>query len=75
MEKFPKYFLSIFILVIYTNLQAQVNCNSIEGENCKKACEIFNNDSGSQGSQQSQENLDKAIAGFEKVGKELGVIA
>jgi tetratricopeptide (TPR) repeat protein len=61
MEKFPKYFLSIFILVIYTNLQAQVNCNSIEGENCKKACEIFNHDSGSQGSQQSQENLDKAI--------------
>ena len=61
MEKFPKYFLSICILVIYTNLQAQVNCNSIEGENCKKACEIFNHDSGSQGSQQSQENLDKAI--------------
>jgi tetratricopeptide (TPR) repeat protein len=62
MEKFPKYFLSIFILVICTNLQAQVNCNAIEGENCKKACGIFNNDSGPQGSQQSQENYDKAIA-------------
>lgn len=62
MEKFPKYFLSIFILVIYTNLQAQVNCNSVEGENCKKACEILNNDSSTQGSQQSQENFAKVIA-------------
>lgn len=62
MEKLPKYFLSIFILVIYTNLQAQVNCNAIEGENCKKACEIFNNEADSQGSQQSQENLDVAIS-------------
>lgn len=61
MEKFPKYFLSLFILVLYTNLQAQVNCNAIEGENCKKACEIYNN-SGAQGSRKSQENFDKAIA-------------
>ena len=62
MEKFPKYFLSIFILVIYTNLQAQVNCTAIEGEDCKKACEIFNKDSASQGSRQSQEHFDEAIA-------------
>ena len=61
MEKLPKYFLSFFILVIYTNLHAQTNCNAIEGEDCKKACEIYNNP-GSQGSKKSQENFDKAIA-------------
>lgn len=60
MEKLPKYFLSLFIVVLYTNLHAQVNCNVIEGENCKKACEIYN-DSGIQGSKESQENFDKAI--------------
>ncbi len=62
MEKFPKYFLSLFVLVIYTNLQAQVNCNAIEEEDCKKACEIYNKDSASQGSRESQESLDRAIA-------------
>lgn len=61
MEKFPKYFLSIFILVIYTNLQSQVNCNAMVGDNCKKACEIFNRPS-SQGSRESQENLDEALS-------------
>ena len=61
MEKLPKYFLSFFILVIYTNLQAQVNCNAIEGEDCKKACEIYNS-SGFQGSRASQENFDTAIS-------------
>ncbi|MBV6880873.1 tetratricopeptide repeat protein [Epilithonimonas ginsengisoli] len=61
MEKFPKYFLSFLILVIYANVQAQVNCNAIEGERCKKACEIYNSNSGSQGSRESQESFDKAI--------------
>ncbi len=61
MEKLPKYFLSLFIVVLYTNLHAQVNCNVIEGENCKKACEIYN-DSGIQGPKESQENFDRAIA-------------
>lgn len=61
MEKFPKYFLSFFLLVIYTNLQAQVNCNSLEGEDCKKACEIYNNADQFQGSRESQETYDKAI--------------
>ena len=61
MEKLPKYFLSLFIVVLYTNLHAQVNCNVIEGENCKKACEIYNG-SGIQGSKESQENFDRAIA-------------
>ncbi len=61
MEKFQKYCLSLLILVVYSNLQAQINCNAIEGEDCKKACEIYN-DSGYQGSRESQENFDKAIA-------------
>jgi len=61
MEKLPKYFLSLFIVVLYTNLHAQVNCNVIEGENCKKACEIYNG-SGIQGFKESQENFDRAIA-------------
>lgn len=62
MEKFPKYFLSFFILVIVSNMQAQVNCNSVEGENCRKACEIYNKATVSQGSRSSQESFDKAIA-------------
>lgn len=61
MERFQKYYLSLLILVAYANVNAQINCNSIEGEDCKKACEIYNKDSGSQGSKKSQENFDKAI--------------
>lgn len=61
MEKLQKYCLSLFILVVYTNIQAQINCNSVEGEDCKKACEIYNKDSDIQGSKESQENFDKAI--------------
>jgi len=61
MEKFQKYCLSLLIIVVYTNLQAQINCNIIEDEDCKKACEIYNK-SGYQGSKESQKDLDKAIA-------------
>lgn len=62
MEKFQKYCLSLIILVIYSNLQAQVNCNSVEGEECKKACEIYNSlESVGQGDRESQEGFDLAI--------------
>ncbi len=61
MEKFQKYYLSLFILVICTNLQAQVNCNTIEGEKCKESCEISNTAGEFQGFSVSQEALDKAI--------------
>lgn len=47
---------------MYTSLQAQINCTAIEGEDCKKACEIYNKDSGSQGSRESQENFDHAVS-------------
>jgi len=61
MERFQKYYLSLLILVAYASVNAQINCNSIEGEDCKKACEIYNKDSEPQGSKDSQENFDKAI--------------
>lgn len=62
MEKFQKYCLSFLILVMYSNLQSQVNCSAIEGEDCKKACEIYNFlDSINQGNRESQEGFDKAI--------------
>lgn len=61
MEKFQKYYLSLLVLVIYSNLQAQVNCKAVEGENCKKACEIFNYWGNFQGFKESQEKLDEAI--------------
>ena len=43
MEKFQKYYLSVLLVILYSShLSAQVNCTAVEGENCKKACEIFN---------------------------------
>lgn len=46
MEKFPKYFLSLIIFVVYSNLQAQqanvienVNYNSVKLCTCSKICE------------------------------------
>ncbi|ANF50849.1 hypothetical protein A0O34_10110 [Chryseobacterium glaciei] len=62
MEKFQKYCLSLLILVVYTNLQSQVNCNTIVGEDCKKACEVYNFlESQGQGYKESQQGFDKAI--------------
>lgn len=61
MEKFQKYYLSLLVLVIYSNLQAQVNCNSMQDENCKKACEKYNLASEYQGVFKSQEVFDEAI--------------
>jgi tetratricopeptide (TPR) repeat protein len=61
MEKFQKYCLSLLILVVYSNIQAQVNCNAVEGEDCKKACELHNYWGEYQGSRESQEGFDKAI--------------
>ncbi|BAP33845.1 TPR repeat-containing protein [Chryseobacterium sp. StRB126] len=46
---------------MYTNTIAQVNCNAIEGEDCKKACELYNTASDLQGFKASQEGFDKAI--------------
>ncbi|KMQ66756.1 hypothetical protein ACM46_04425 [Chryseobacterium angstadtii] len=61
MEKFQRYYLSFLLLIVYTNTIAQVNCNAVEGENCKKACELYNWASDRQGSHESQEAFDKAI--------------
>ncbi|ASW75480.1 hypothetical protein IQ37_02880 [Chryseobacterium piperi] len=62
MEKFQKYCLSLLVFVVYVNLQSQVNCNTIEGEDCKKACEIYNSlESVGQGDRKSQEGFDTAI--------------
>lgn len=61
MEKFQRYYLSFLLLIVYTNTIAQVNCNAVEGENCKKACEQYNWASDRQGSRESQEAFDKAI--------------
>ena len=61
MEKFQRYYLSFLLLIVYTNTIAQVNCNAIEGEDCKKACELYNKASELQGFRESQEGFDKAI--------------
>lgn len=61
MEKFQKYYLSLLVLVICSNLQAQVNCNIMQDDNCKKACEIFNYWGEFQGFRESQEKFDEAI--------------
>ncbi|WPO91254.1 tetratricopeptide repeat protein [Chryseobacterium sp. HR92] len=61
MEKFQRYYLSFLLLIVYTNTIAQVNCNAVEGENCKKACELYNWASDLQGFAESQEGFDKAI--------------
>lgn len=61
MEKFQRYYLSFLLLIVYTNTIAQVNCNAVEGENCKKACELYNWASDLQGSGESEEDFDKAI--------------
>lgn len=61
MEKFQRYYLSFLFLIVYTNTIAQVNCNAIEGEDCKKACELYNKASDLQGFRESQEDFDKAI--------------
>ncbi|MGC5744856.1 tetratricopeptide repeat protein [Chryseobacterium sp. NFX27] len=61
MEKFQRYYLSFLLLIVYTNTIAQVNCNAVEGEDCKKACELYNWASDRQGSRVSQEAFDKAI--------------
>lgn len=62
MEKFQRYYLSFLLLIVYTNTIAQVNCNAVEGENCKKACEQYNWASDRQGSRESQGAFDKAIS-------------
>ncbi|MBB6371123.1 tetratricopeptide repeat protein [Chryseobacterium shigense] len=61
MEKFQRYYLSFLLLIVYTNTIAQVNCNAVEGENCNKACELYNWASDRQGSRESQEAFDKSI--------------
>lgn len=61
MEKFQRYYLSFLLLIVYTNTIAQVNCNAVEGENCKKACGLYNWASDLQGFAESQEGFDKAI--------------
>lgn len=61
MEKFQRYYLSFLLLIVYTNTIAQVNCNAVEGENCKKACELYNWASDLQGYAESQKGFDKAI--------------
>ncbi|MCI3937470.1 hypothetical protein MQX03_09665 [Chryseobacterium aahli] len=61
MEKFQKYYLSLLILVVYSNLQSQVNCNVMQNDDCKKACELFNYWGEYQGLIESQEGFDKAI--------------
>lgn len=61
MEKFQRYYLSFLLLIVYTNTIAQVNCNAVEGENCKKACEQYNWASDRQDSRESREAFDKAM--------------
>lgn len=61
MEKFQRYYLSFLLLIVYTNTIAQVNCNAIEGEDCRKACELYNQSSDLQALRTAQEGFDRAI--------------
>ncbi|KPE51463.1 hypothetical protein [Chryseobacterium indologenes] len=61
MEKFQRYYLSFLLLIVYTNTIAQVSCNAVEGEDCKKACELYSWDSDIQVSRASLEGVDKAV--------------
>lgn len=61
MEKSQKYYLSLLILMMYTNLLSQVNCNIIDDKNCKKSCETVKLASEHQGFSVSQEAFDLAI--------------
>lgn len=61
MEKFQRYYLSFLLLIVYTNTIAQVSCNAIEGEDCRKACGLYNQSSDLQGIRTSQEGFDRAI--------------
>ncbi|MBV8325974.1 hypothetical protein [Chryseobacterium sp.] len=61
MEKFQRYYLSFLLLIVYTNTIAQVNCNAIEGEDCKKACELYNWASELQDTRGSQGYADQRI--------------
>ncbi|WP_114822065.1 tetratricopeptide repeat protein [Chryseobacterium sp. KLBC 52] len=61
MEKFQRYYLSFLLLIVYTNTIAQVSCNAVEGENCKKACGLYNWASDLQGFAESQEGFANAL--------------
>lgn len=61
MEKFQRYYLSFLLLIVYTNTIAQVNCNAVEGENCKKACGLYNWASDLQDFAASQEGSANAL--------------
>lgn len=61
MEKFQRYYLSFLLLIVYTNTIAQVSCNAVEGENCKKACGLYNWASDLQDFAESQEGFANAL--------------
>ncbi|WP_312299195.1 tetratricopeptide repeat protein [Chryseobacterium sp.] len=63
MELLKKYYRKLFLFLIIVNitLKAQVNCNTFDNENCKKACELVNLAEPYQGYKQSQIAFDKAI--------------
>ncbi|MBB4807044.1 tetratricopeptide (TPR) repeat protein [Chryseobacterium defluvii] len=76
MEKFQKYCLSVLLVILYNHIPAQINCNAVEGENCKKACEIYNSASDYQGFRESQEEFDKGLElcpGFDQIYSEKAV--
>ncbi|KMQ69624.1 hypothetical protein ACM39_00730 [Chryseobacterium sp. FH2] len=41
MEKFQKYCLSVLLVIIYSNISAQIPNDAIEHNDCKKICEIY----------------------------------
>lgn len=43
MEKFQKYCLSVLLVIICSNISAQVNSNSPEKEYCEELCEFYTN--------------------------------
>lgn len=61
MEKSLKYCLKFLLLLSSSFAFSQYNCNAIEGEDCKKACELYNYWGKYQGHRDSQEGFDQAI--------------
>lgn len=42
MEKFHKYCLSVLLVIICSNISAQINSGNIESEDCKQLYELYN---------------------------------
>jgi hypothetical protein len=60
MEKFQKYCLSFLIVILYTNVAAQVSGSILEGGNCNSTCKVSKREE-RQGGDLLQKKLGRAV--------------